>query len=233
MNDITLETADNEPDQHQAQSPYLLMVQSVSHELRSVFGIISGMHSLLPLASGEDERKDMFHRLQNNTEYAAQLFTALEEYCAMEAGPVQVENSSFRPAGALEYIRKKAQPMLERRRASLTLDGDREMRVDGDEEKVQCIVRNLVFHLASVARVRDIAVTWGQSAHSWHVDVNYLGEPLPAWLFYAGDQSYDESIGSHVGLLIVRRLVSVLGGKIREMPVGTPGRRGIALQFPI
>ena len=214
------------------QHNYSALIQHVSHELRSTFGVISGLHSLLPLAADEAERDDLFARLHNNTEYATQLFTDLEDYCAMETGNVRAEPTPFRPAAALEYVRKKALPMLQRRKAAVVLSGDSETLVDSDEEKIQRILKNIVFHLTCVMRVQRIEMGWEKRATIWTLNVAYHGEALPEWLFMPENEPYDSGIGRHISLLVVRRLVSLLGGVISGGKSGADGLRRVSFQFP-
>lgn len=232
MNDIFRVDPDLTENAPTTNLNYLLLIQSVSHELRSAFGVISGLHSLLPLASGEAERDDMFSRLHNNTEYAAQLFTDLEDYCAMETSGVRVEPALFRPAIALEYIRKKASPMLQRRKASLQLCGDSEMLVHSDEEKIRRIAKNIVFHLTCVMRVREVEMSWEKRGASWALNAAYHGETMPEWLFMPDNEPHDPETGRHISLLVVRRLVFLLGGEIFGGVSATDGLRRISIRFP-
>lgn len=211
----------------------LTLIQSVSHEIRGAFGVISGLHSLLPLASGEAERDDMFSRLQNNTEYAMQLFTDLEDYCAMETGRIRVEPTSFKPSTALGYIRKKALPMLERRNAVLIISGGNEAYVTSDEEKVRRIIKNMLFHLTCVMRVQQIEMGWEKRGTAWVLQAAYQGEALPEWLFILGTEPDSRETGRHISLLLVRRLVMILGGSICGGTSHADGLRRVSLQFPL
>ena len=234
MNDIFPAIPDgNNSLRAPALHTYLTLMQSVSHEIRSTFGVISGLHSLLPLTSGENERHEMFHRLQNNTEYATQLFTDLEDYCAVETGQVRVEPSLFKPSIALESVQKKMLPMLKRRKATIILTGNSDMPVVGDEEKIRRIVRNIVFHLTCVMRVQEVEMGWEKRGNNWSINAAYKGGALPEWLFMAGDMPDDPAIGRHIALLVVRRLVAVLGGSICGGATHADGLRRVLLQFPL
>ncbi len=210
--------------------PYLTLIQSVSHELRSTFGIISGLHSLIPLAGNESEREDMFNRLHNNTEYATQLFTDLEYYCALETGQVRVESALLRPALVLQNLYKKVLPMLQRRNASLRLSGDHEMQVTSDEEKVQNILKNIIFHLTCVTHVPELEISWEKRAAIWVLNISYNGDALPEWLFLSENQL--QNSGPHISLLVVWRLVSLLGGEIHGGTSNAQSRRQVSFQFP-
>lgn len=211
----------------------LTLIESVSHEIRGAFGIISGLHSLLPLASGEEERDDMFSRLQNNTEYAMQLFTDLEDYCAMETGRVRIEPALFKPSAALGYTRRKALPMLERRNVVLMIGGESEEYVTNDEEKVRRIMKNMLFHLTCVMRVRQIEMGWEKRSTAWVLQVAYQGDALPEWLFIVVTEPDSRETGRHISLLLVRRLVMVLGGSICGGTSNADGLRRVSLQFPL
>ncbi|SDE45143.1 hypothetical protein SAMN04487996_10583 [Dyadobacter soli] len=232
MNDMPPAASDTIESLLTAQSNHLSLIQSVSHELRSTFGVISGLHSLLPLTSGEAEREDMFNRLHNNTEYATQLFADLEDYCAIENGQMRVEPAPFRPVSAMEYVRKKALPMLQRRKAAVILTGDSEGAVDSDEEKVRRIIKNLTLHLTCVMRVREITIGWERYSSRWVLNVAYHGEPLPDWLFRAETELHSHEKGQHISLLMVRRLALMLDGEIYQVESDGDGRQRFSLQFP-
>jgi len=230
MNDLFPEAPDMTESPLAAPPAYLSLMQSVSHELRSTFGVISGLHSLLPLASGEAEREDMFNRLHNNTEYAVQLFTDLEDYCAMETGPMRVEPTSFRLAGAFENVRKKMRTMLQRRNTTVLLSGDSELLVTCDEEKIRRVLKNIIFHLACMVRTQAIEIGWEKHATTWTITIAYSGDALPGWLFMPGEEPGEQNMGRNISLLMVHRLMSLLNGEIYG---GTDdGRQWISLQFP-
>jgi len=230
MNDLFPQISEA-TESHPASQHIHSLIQSVSHELRGTFGVISGLHSLLPMVSDGERREDMFNRLHNNTDYAAQLFADLEEYCALEADGVRVYACEFRPASILESVRKKALPMLKRRNATIHLEGDRSILVTGDEEKVGRITKNLIFHLICVMRVQQIRMTWKKRVSSWALDIAYSGDTLPAWLFRSDHEPFIPETGRLISLLLVRRLVSILGGAIYGGLADADNQSWISLQF--
>lgn len=214
-----------------AEAGIVALVQNESHDLRGTFGIMSGLHSLLPLVTDEAEKGEMFNRLHNNMEYATQLFGDLEDYCAIATGSTGLDLAPLAPGAALEQLKKRMASTLSRRQVELQISGSRDVEVVGDEDKFQRIVRNIVYHLIHSQQVKDISLDWGIGTGHWYVSMKYAGASLPEWLFFP-DTSEGARPAKPIGLMLVWKLVSLLGGSLAQQPDTALGEKVIWVQFP-
>lgn len=232
MNEFHLPVAapdDSHPPRDEA--PTLAIVRGVSHDVRSALGVISGLHSLLPLATTDAERNEMYERLHKNTEFVTELFADLEDYCMMESAPAP-ESLLFSPQAIFLDMRRRLLPMLKRRKVTLQVTGDPASQVTGDEEKVQRIARNLVFYLIHVIQARELDVHWESSRDTWRLQVTYSGAPLPDAVFLpetAGNVRVES--GKTIGLLLVRRLVLLMQATISGSTLAGDQRQLISIDF--
>ncbi len=211
-------------------------LRTTTHDLRGSFGIVQGAAQLLDVSDTEEDRTQMLHMLQRNLRQVTVLLTQLMDFSRLESGQETVYIEAFDAAGLLREFGEYTRIIAHEKGLSLWLEGDDTLPVEGDPIKVRRIVQNLVLNALKYTSEGSVTVSWTTLSDSyWQVSVADTGPGLkPAQveqLTHLQTNTPPEAAanrilgsGEGIGLFIVKRLISLLEGKLAihsKIGVGT------------
>jgi len=217
-------------------------LRTTTHDLRGSFGIIQGAAQLLDVSDTEEDRTQMLHMLQRNLRQVTLLLTQLMDFSRLESGQETVHIEAFDAAGLLREFGEHTQIMAREKGLALRLEGDDTLPVEGDPIKVRRIVQNLVLNALKYTSEGSVTVSWTSLSDTyWQLSVADTGPGLkPAQVEQLTrlqpseppEVAANRTLGSGegIGLFIVKRLISLLEGKLAiHSKIGLGTRFEVAL----
>ncbi|MBO0951682.1 CheR family methyltransferase [Fibrella forsythiae] len=208
-------------------------LRATTHDLRGSFGVIEGAASLLNQMDNEEERAEMLSMLQRNLRQVTQMLTQLLDYSRLEAGQEQFHEGTFDASSALQELIVGLQPMATEKNLFLHGNGPSMLEVKGDVVKFSRIAQNLTLNALKYTQTGGVDVIWEQHEQgtTWQLTIRDTGPGLPTELIAmltAEDGTKPDyeratngqlthtsaNAGEGIGLLIVKRLCDLLGGRI-------------------
>jgi two-component system CheB/CheR fusion protein len=146
-----------------------------------------------------------------------------------EAGREQLQLTSFDVVDLLNELTEVMRPVAQEKNLWLRTQGVSSMVIEGDRVKLYRIAQNLLQNAIKYTRVGGVQLDWqtGVSEHEWHLTVTDTGPGLSA--------GHQLASGEGIGLLIVRQLCDLLGGRlsvIEPIEGGTQFILSFSRQYP-
>lgn len=199
-------------------------VATMSHELRTPLNVILGYNDLLTdgvMGHPTAEQKDALGRVRANALELLELVNAILDLNRLEAGSVAVNAQTFQLSEFAEEIDTQVR-MLVANGVELRWHLPAQASVCGDAAKLKVIVKNLTTNALKFTKRGSVAVSFDVRDDHLVLEVADTGIGMTAAaaeVVFEPFQQADESIqrefgGAGLGLHIVKRLVTVLGGTI-------------------
>ncbi|MGB2695796.1 MAG: ATP-binding protein, partial [Dehalococcoidia bacterium] len=215
-------------------------VANVSHELRTPLASIKSVIETLQAGALDDKRaaKDFLRRAEGEADRLVQLVEELLELSRIEAGVVPLAREPVEIDAVLNEAVNRLMPQAIRRQVSLTLDTKDDLpAVIGDATRLERVALNLIHNAIKFTPAGgSINVSANYEDNSVIVRVRDTGlgiepEQLPRIFerFYKTDRSR-ESVGTGLGLAVVKHTVEAHGGVVR---VESVTRHGTTFSFTL
>lgn len=209
-------------------------VSTISHELRTPISVIVGYADMLADESlGADERRGIVQRVRRTSHELLELIQATLDLSRLEGGR---DGPRLELVAVHELLRDMATDF-----AAIPRDGGPALRWEtgpplecvSDPRKLRIIVKNLVENALKFTPAGTVTVRYRAAPGRWELEVEDTGIGIPAdqlgvifEMFRQGDGSDRRSFGGvGLGLYLVRRLATQLGGSVRVS--STPGKGSV------
>ena len=224
-------------------------LSTVSHELRTPLNAIIGITHLLIEDNPKKSQENYLTSLQFSGEYLLDFINQILEYNKLESGHFQVENSNFSIFELAKKIEKSLIAQAKSKNDSLQFEVDSEIpnNLIGDHVKLSQILLNLITNAIKFTENGDVKVAIKLLSINKHVvfiyfEVSDTGIGIPEDKLEAVFESFSQGSveinrkygGTGLGLNIVKKLVEILGGKIKlESKMGHGTTFSFVLNFSI
>jgi signal transduction histidine kinase len=210
-------------------------VATMSHELRTPLNVILGYNELLTdgaIGAPTADQKDALGRIRANALELLEMVNATLDLNRLEASSVSVNAQSFGLAQLADEIDEQVR-MLRAETVDLRWDVKRDLPpVSSDVAKLKVILKNLTTNALKFTKRGSVSVRLDVVDGDILLEVVDTGigmTPAAARIVFEPFQQADASIqrefgGAGLGLYIVKRLVTILGGTIHlhsELEKGT------------
>lgn len=209
-------------------------VSTISHELRTPISVIVGYADMLADESlPTDERRGIVQRVRRTSHELLELIQATLDLSRLEGGR---DGPRLELVAIHELLRDMARDF-----AAIPRDGGPILRWESgppvecvsDPRKLRIIVKNLVENALKFTPEGTVTVRYRVAPGRWELEVEDTGIGIPAdqigvifEMFRQGDGSDRRSFGGvGLGLYLVRRLATQLGGSVRVS--STPGKGSV------
>ncbi|GHB64499.1 sensor histidine kinase [Persicitalea jodogahamensis] len=157
------------------------ILRTSSHDLKSNFGVIQGVTSLLNQdGRTEEERAQLIKMLSRNLTSLQDVLVQLTDLARLEAGQEEFQLSEFDASKIIREVVAGARPVAEGKKLMLMADGPEEMKVQGDVVKVKRIVHNLLMNAIRYTSQGVVSVSWSsEDGVRWHIGIQDSGPGLP------------------------------------------------------
>ena len=224
-------------------------LSTVSHELRTPLNAIIGITHLLIEDNPKKSQENYLTSLQFSGEYLLDFINQILEYNKLESGHFQVENSNFSIFELAKKIEKSLITQAKSKNDSLQFEVDSEIpnNLIGDHVKLSQILLNLITNAIKFTENGEVKVAIKLLSINKHVvfiyfEVSDTGIGIPEDKLEAVFESFSQGSveinrkygGTGLGLNIVKKLVEILGGKIKlESKMGQGTTFSFVLNFSI
>jgi signal transduction histidine kinase len=205
------------------------LLARVSHELRTPLGAIVGMAEMLEMdttGSLTNEQKSLLERIKINSKYLETAFSELLEQSQIDREVLKMQASNFSPTNLLDRIMPDLRTLAEQKglEFKVQIAPDLPDELWGVSASVEQILIHLVRNAVKFTETGSISVDlYKVDDEHWALRVADTGIGIPRDQQVAIFEPFtqvDESIsrkysGVGLGLSIVKRLTSALGGVIR------------------
>lgn len=206
---------------------------TMSHELRTPLHIIMGYTGLM--IEGEfgaigTEQKDRLQRIQRSSYELLDLITAALDLSRLEAGRLPIEIKEVRIAALLDELQKETQGLLEQSPVSFVWQVEPDLlSIRTDPNKLKIVLKNLVGNAIKFTAEGSVSVIARNHAGGVEISTTDTGIGIPPEEllmifdpFQQGENSAEALYeGTGLGLHIVKRMLTLLGGRIEvESEVG-------------
>ena len=224
-------------------------LSTVSHELRTPLNAIIGITHLLIEDNPKKSQENYLTSLQFSGEYLLDFINQILEYNKLESGHFQVENSNFSIFELAKKIEKSLIAQAKSKNDSLQFEIDSEIpnNLISDHVKLSQILLNLITNAIKFTDNGEVKVSIKLLSINKHVvfiyfEVSDTGIGIPEDKLEAVFESFSQGSveinrkygGTGLGLNIVKKLVEILGGKIKlESKIGQGTTFSFVLNFTI
>ncbi|HEV7606774.1 MAG TPA: sensor histidine kinase [Steroidobacteraceae bacterium] len=140
--------------------------REAAHDLRGRAHVIAHASAVLTRADVPEQLRPRFSEmLKLSVQSLDMLLTDLMDQARLEAGHERRQITHFDVASRLKEFCDTARPLAGERNLFLVAKGPASLMVDGDAEKIQRIVQNLVLNALKVTEEGGIKVTWEAGAN--------------------------------------------------------------------
>jgi signal transduction histidine kinase len=213
---------------HQNKEKFLAML---SHEIRNLLQTMVGAIDLLHLKLKEPSEQRNIDRLKKAAVQLQTYLKDISELTRLEDPALLIQNSRFDLAQLLNNIRDEWLPQAESRSLQFTVriqgrGEEQSLFIDADEARIRQIVSNLVSNAlkyttegsvtiaASVSSDRPNCTTIAVTDTGIGMEEKYLDKIFQPYIRLENAKR-TRSEGSGLGLSIVQRLVTSIGGSLR------------------
>jgi len=197
-------------------------VANVSHELRTPLTSLGLMVENL-LRGALDERdvaEDFLRRMAGEIERLTEMVMELLQLARLESGQEELRMGGFLAGELVQEAVGTIQGLLVSRRQNVVLEGEPELSLSGDREKLKQVLINLLDN-ASKFSPEGSTITVGLREHSHEVDCSVkdrgagvLPEHLPRVYERFFKSSPSRGGGTGLGLAIVKHIIEAHGGSV-------------------
>lgn len=204
------------------------LFSNIAHELRTPLTILKTHAEAI--ADGVITREKGLENIKDEIDHLIKLVKGIEDVTAAEASfftkgePVEINLREF-----LSGIRNDILPSFREKGLYLEVDGERDLIVFADTEKLERILRNIISNSLKFTEAGEVRVDYGNDDKTFFIEIRDTGKGIPEDemplifnRFYRGEtitpsvpslQKGDEG-GFGLGLAIVKELVDVMGGRV-------------------
>ena len=217
-------------------------IATVSHELRTPLNIIFGYTDLLMEEAfvDESERHDALRRIRAQSGNLLDMIQAMLDISKLEAGGVQIEATDIRLGELMNRLAGAVPASWCKQGVRLLWDATpQDVVLHSDADKIEIIVRNLIHNALKYTDQGEVRV--GASVTSDGSAVEFVitdtGQGITAddlerifEMFQQSGGGPPRQGGVGLGLFLVKRLTTALGGSIRaESRMGRGSRFAVTL----
>lgn len=222
-------------------------LSTVSHELRTPLNAIIGITHLLIEDNPKKSQQNYLTSLQFSGEYLLDFINQILEVNKLESGRVEIENSNFNIFDVLSKVEKALleQAKTKKNKLLFEIDTDIPKNLIGDQVKLLQILMNLITNAIKFTDNGEVKVRVKLLSLNEHIAFIYfevsdtgigIAENKQETVFESFSQGSVEINrkygGTGLGLNIVKKLVEILGGKIKlESKIGQGTTFSFVLNF--
>ena len=218
-------------------------IADISHEIRTPLTYIKSYSHLLldGLVENKDDRKKFLRLIIRETNRLHNLVQNLLDLNKMKANGIEINVQPVVFAQILEDIIIKYEAICQEKNLSLKFSFDYGMIINGDEERLEQIVQNIIDNAIKYSRDKGTIIVTLESKeknclltiqdNGVGMSEEYLGKITNRY-FRVSKTSSEFGGGTGIGLSIVEKLVALHGGQMKiesQLNVGTK----VSLLFPI
>jgi signal transduction histidine kinase/CheY-like chemotaxis protein len=212
---------------HRARAEF---VATVSHEVRTPMNAVLGMADLLRLTALTRKQKSYVQVMESSSNMLLSLVDNMIDFATLESGNLELKNETFHVADLLERVLEIMGYQAYSKGLELagTVEGEPELQVVGDFDRLRQIMINLVSNGIKFTNEGEVIVNVGvdtdeDAGTSLSVSITDSGigmsEEAAAGAFTAfaasNDKAGNQDRGSGFGLAISKQLVDLMGGDIK------------------
>ena len=209
------------------------LVAEMVHELRTPLSALMATSSLLLRPElPEDQRREVVHTMQRETNRLAQLTTDFLDMARLESGRARFRIERFDLADLVAECVEIVRPQASEREVQITTQVPTGLpALESDRDKVKQVMLNLLTNAVKYNHVNGtIHVQVEGDANQVRVNVVDTGKGVPPGTaprlfekFYRAPDSDQYASGTGLGLPIAKRIVETLGGVIGLRSQDTAG----------
>ncbi len=157
------------------------ILRKSSHDLKSNFGVIQAVTSLLKKEDrSENERTELVQMLSRNLTHLQDILVQLTDLARLEAGQEEIQLSKFDASRIIDEIVSAARPLAEGKGLMLMADGPEKLEVQGDVVKLKRIIHNLLINAIGYTSTGVVSVSWSsEDGIRWYIGIQDSGPGLP------------------------------------------------------
>ena len=212
----------------------------VSHEMRTPLAAIMGFAELIALRS--DKAAEMAGRIHANAQRLIHMVDDLLDHAQAQAGVLKIQREAVSLPSLLQAVRNTMAGLASEKHLSLKTDMDPNLpeTITGDSGRLQQILVNLIGNAIKFTDHGEICVSFQKKEEEWSISVRDTGIGIPAERlpdifepFRRGsDYATRRHQGAGLGLSIVKKLVTQMGGRVEvESTIGKGSVFAVTLPF--
>lgn len=209
------------------------LLSKMSHDIRTPLNAIIGLTHLAQLHTGEEYRlKDYLEKISSAGTHLLSLINEVLDVSKIESGTMKLEETEFNLNHLLEDVVGMVRISLDQRRQSLSvhIDEGLHLQVRGDERRLKQILVNILDNASKYTqdhgkvtiRLNELnKMAQSMGAYRFTVEdtgigmkpeyVKHIFEPFSR----ADDSRTSKTVGTGLGMTIVKNLVAMMGGDIQ------------------
>ena len=215
---------------NQAKNDFL---SKMSHDIRTPLNAIIGLTHLARLHTGEEDRlKDYLEKISSAGTHLLSLINEVLDVSKIESGTMKLEETEFNLNHLLEDVVGMVRISLDQRRQSLSVHIEEGLhpQVRGDERRLKQILVNILDNASKYTqdygkvtiRLNELnKMTQTMGAYRFTIEDTGIGMK-PEYMKHifepfsrADDSRTSKTVGTGLGMTIVKNLVAMMGGYIQ------------------